>query len=403
MNIHFLFLVCFSVSLLLSVCFCDGTARLKSSSKAPPTVMGPRVNNSLQDSCYCAGGSVQLWNYETMPLSNTGAGCIGGCGGGPFTIHEYSIPVQELNVWVDGDDFQAMSVKFFNGNRYTVGSIPARGPNQSIVFALGETIVGTMELCGNGHGSRTGYMDFKTSKGQEFKVGNEHTPYYFDSGNSFLVGFFGQSGDQIDQLGFLMMKAVSDVQMLNVQYPTLNTYTSGLVPQIYKAALCNDDPSQPQTQTATFSKTVGSQWSFSMTFSLSFGFSFSVEGGLPGVVKETTGFSWQVGISSTYSLQENTAATKTMEFPVTVPPRSRIFATFSWWDSRCDVPYTADLQYTFKDNSVVTFSYSDVYNGAYITDATSDYHTVPLNSTESCAHSNKYHKPSKVTYPLSIN
>ena len=43
-----------------------------------------------EQNCYCAGGSIPVWNYETVPLAQTGAGCIGGCGGYPFADHDTS-------------------------------------------------------------------------------------------------------------------------------------------------------------------------------------------------------------------------------------------------------------------------------------------------------------------------
>ena len=41
-----------------------------------------------EQNCYCAGGSIPVWNYETVPSAQTGAGCIGGCGGHPFADHD---------------------------------------------------------------------------------------------------------------------------------------------------------------------------------------------------------------------------------------------------------------------------------------------------------------------------
>jgi hypothetical protein len=52
-------------------------------------------------------------------------------------------------------------------------------------------LVGDLILCGNGIGTRTGYLEFSTNMGNNFKVGSMHTPYYYPTGNSFLMGFFG--------------------------------------------------------------------------------------------------------------------------------------------------------------------------------------------------------------------
>lgn len=52
----------------------------------------PNDNNELN--CSCAGGEIYVYDYETIPLAHTGAGCIGGCGGNPFMFHD---PTSELN------------------------------------------------------------------------------------------------------------------------------------------------------------------------------------------------------------------------------------------------------------------------------------------------------------------
>jgi len=79
-----------------------------------------------------------------------------------------------------------------------------------------------------------------------------------------------------------------------------------------------------------------------------------------------------------------------MTYPVTVPPRTRLYGTFTWWDSQCDVPYTANLVYTFADNSQYTFRISDVFKGAFITDAQDSYHSEPLAPGVNCTTSRRF-------------
>jgi len=123
---------------------------------------------NLQSGCSCAGGSIPTWNYETIPLTSAGIGCIGGCGGTRFEIHDYSTTVSVLRVWKGSgspdDGLKSIEVELFNGKKQTVGITPSRGPDASYEFAPGETIVGDIELCGNGIGSRTGRISFTTSR-----------------------------------------------------------------------------------------------------------------------------------------------------------------------------------------------------------------------------------------------
>jgi len=363
---------------------------LLSSLSLDPTLYPSQKNITLytpNSFCNCGGGQVSIYPYESIPISTSGAGCIGGCDGTPFEFHDYATTVSVLRAWTGGssDGIHALDIELFNGRRQTFGQAPGTGPSATIQFALGEMIVGDIELCGNGVGTRLGFIRFTTSAGQKFQVGEEHATYYFPSGNSFLVGFFGQSGSDINHLGLLMMKSVTSGQLTNVKYPTLNVYTEGLSPKEYKSTLCNDDKSQSQTQSVSFTKTVGESYTWTLSASIAISGSISVSAGIPLIAHVSEELRWDVGITASYSRTVDTTKTETTSFPVTVPPRERIFATFSWWDSLCHVPYTANMYYTFSDRSNYTFPISDAYTGAYITSVIGDYHSVPLQANESCS------------------
>jgi len=281
-------------------------------------------------------------------------------------------------------DFGQFFFQLFDGTRFTVGSIPSHAPDASITFSPGETLVGDFELDGNGIGTRCGRIFFKTSKGQTFEVGDQHTPYIFDSGNSFLTGFFGLSGTEVDQLGLFLMKPIAFVTVQNVSYPTLDSYTFGLTPKIYQSKLCNDDPHTPQQQKATFTKTVGTSrtWSVSTTFSV--GASISVTAGVPEIAEIHEEFHWDLSVTGSYSATQEDSHSQSMEYPVTVPARTLMVAQFSWWDSQCTIPYTANLVLGFKDGSTAAFPIKDTFSGAFITNAVSNYHSVPLKRGQSC-------------------
>eukprot|EP00761_Pharyngomonas_kirbyi_P012770 gb/GECH01012797.1/.p1 GENE.gb/GECH01012797.1/~~gb/GECH01012797.1/.p1 ORF type:complete len:395 (+),score=81.48 gb/GECH01012797.1/:1-1185(+) len=338
--------------------------------------------------CYCAGGNIPSQpSYSKIPQAQDGAGCIGGCGGSPYIFSEDNSNVKELKVWMGGDHdgATAIYVSFFNGKTHTAGSIPAHNPDGQITFDEGERIVGTIELCGNGIGTRLGHISFKTSSGQKFSVGKSHTPYYFDSGNSFLMGIFGEAGDEIDHMGLFMMKEIKSTELIHVKYPTIDRYKKGLTPRVYTDTLCNDAPHTKQTQTTSFSKQVGTEWDFSLTLSFKYGASLSVSAGIPKIADISGEAHWEIGASSTMSLSHKDISTQTESFPVTVPPRSRVKATFSWWNSKADLPYTADLKYYFSDGSEHTFSIKDKYSGVYITQAQGSYHTEKLKDGEKCS------------------
>ena len=95
-------------------------------------------------------------------------------------------------------------------------------------------------------------------------------------------------------------------------------------------------------------------------------------------------FHWEVSVSTTHSQKKSTSETKTMDFPVTVSPRTRIFADFTWWDSKCEVPYVANMEYTFNDGQVIKKSVSGTFSEVFITEANGSYHNKDLEEGEVC-------------------
>lgn len=343
----------------------------------------------LLGGCSCAGGSIHIWpTYETIPSSNPGhAGCIGGCGGSPFTMHDYMTSVRDLRVWwghgVENNGFRAIQVVFFNGKQQTHGTLPAAGADASFTFKAGEFLDGVVTLCGNGWGSRTGYLHFKTNTGREFSAGDKHTPYYFEATGSLLAGFFGQSGSDIDQLGLLLFKPVKSLQISAVTYPTLDSYLSGLNPSsIIDRPYCNNGPVDQQ-EVRTVTVATGSQeiWSLEMTESFEMTVGIEVEAGIPEVeeAKESTEFKWGVSATQSYSMEQDTTNTVEEQLQITYPAKTKGDIRFTQFDSKVNVPWVGQERITFKDGSSMTMSVGGTYNGVYVSKITPVYDIEPCN------------------------
>lgn len=86
---------------------------------------------------------------------------------------------------------------------------------------------------------------------------------------------------------------------------------------------------------------------------MKFGFELEVSAGLPFVGGEKTTWHWEIGVSYNYEQTKSNSDSKEMEFPVVVDPRTRMIAEYTWWDSKCDVPYKANMEYTFDNGSKI--------------------------------------------------
>lgn len=245
-------------------------------------------------------------------------------------------------------------------------------------------MVGSITIGGNGIGTRAGYFEFRTNMGRTYKAGTLHTPYIFQSNNGFLTGFYGLHGNDIDALGITLMKEIRRVEYREINYPYLQSYSRDTQPKIYISSYCNDTPLDQPNQQFTWERTKGEKAIFSNDVSFAFGQQAQVQGGVPFVAQASSTFYWDVGYTRTWGTETNTLETFKDTYSYIAPNRTRTVGTFSFWDSRCDVDYTASMVYSFRDGSSHTFRIQDRFEGAYIQDSSGGVVSTPLANGETC-------------------
>ena len=331
---------------------------------------------------------INTFSYEVVPTNQVGGNLIGSLVGGGvyFEDHDYGYSVKNLRAWTDagsgGNDIFAIFFETFGGKQFVIGQLPARGPDAEITFAIGETLVGDYVLTDNGKASNLGHIDFKTSKAQEFKVGNAQRNFIFDSGDSYLMGFFGYSGDRVTQLGFYMMKPISSTVLSNVQYDFSSI--QGKPPNfVTTQTLTNDTPvTQMQTVKNMQVTSVTDQFTVANSFSTTVG--ATVTAGIPvlmfqGSISVTTGTTTTSQITNFSSMATEIAQ------PETVPPCSEVIATSTWFEDAPDIPFTADEVFNFKDGSTATFNRTGTWKGVLKSDIIYNLMQLPLtNATGAC-------------------
>lgn len=343
---------------------------------------------ALKDSnCKCSGGSVKYYQYEDVPHSNAGSGCIGGCGGDPFAMHQYQTTIKTLRVWwghsSEYDGFNAIQVQYFNGQQATIGKIPATGADSEFTFNAGEMLKGQAILCGNGIGTRTGYLSFETTTGRKFSAGKMHTPYYFNVDNTLLAGFFGQAKTEVDHLGIYLFKKVKKIELRNVDYPTLDSYMAGLTPKsIITRPFCNQS-SKDQSESFTKSVSDGESmsWSLSTTESFDMTVNINVDAGIPEIakVKENDTFHWGLSASQTFHMSQDTTTTVSETLNFIYPAYTKGTITYTQFDSKINVPWRGKELITFADGFVMGMDVEGEYKGVYVSKVT------PIFDTHQCA------------------
>jgi hypothetical protein len=328
--------------------------------------------------------AVDIWSYQVVPQSQTGATLIGGSGGSEFSWNEYGAHIKTLRVWVGGahGGLKYIYAEMSNGNIHTAGVQPNWTEDDSITFDDGETIVGDITIGGNGIGTRTGYLGFKTSKGKEFKAGTLHTGYYFPADGA-LLGLWGWAGSDINYLGLIMMKKISGLTLTDVVYPTITSYRTQSVPTVTTDTACNSFDGV-QTHTTTFKKETGESHSWSVTAGFVFGMTYQVEAGYPFLFGAKTDVNWQISASGTYSSSTDSRSSLESSISWAVPPRSTETVTISQWITKVDLPYNAKAAYTFEDGSYASFPVSGIYQGVLVSDVNVENNGRNLTAGEVC-------------------
>ena len=130
----------------------------------------------------------------------------GGPGGQYFRNFDQNDQVSSIQAWVDGSTLRGVVVGYVSGASFAYGS---KEGAQTEVFELnGETLT-SLTLYDTDYppyGLRSGGFQFTTSSGRTFAAAATGRPFKVDVGSGKWCGIFGRYGDDIDQLGFAMLR-----------------------------------------------------------------------------------------------------------------------------------------------------------------------------------------------------
>jgi len=353
----------------------------------PATMENVGLSDMNRQSCTCS-----FWrqNWQQWPRSREGAGCIGGCGGSDFQIDHDGGIIKTIVVWFHrgnwNDYIRGIRVNYEDGHSEEVGG--REGNPAHFTFQLGEWIVGDLRLSGNGIGTRLGSIAFDTNLGNTFDVGKrDPRRYYFATGGTasrpvHLAGLSGAAGWDIDRLGVIFWKPISDTSYLSINYPTLSELARLTTPtQVRSRVFCNDGPHglPAQEETESESVTTGSEHCLTTSLETQFSTQATISGGVPFLKEASASAEWSltaaVGLRNCWT--ETTTKETTLKFPgFTIPAFTRVRQSFSQWSgSLPSLPYTAVLRVTMTDGTIFERNVDGVYRGVRFNDAHLGYST----------------------------
>ncbi|RVE75192.1 hypothetical protein OJAV_G00014580 [Oryzias javanicus] len=297
---------------------------------------------------------------------------IGGQGGSPFTFtgEDNGATLKKIWVWTGGWQVKAVKVWLTDGRVQQFGN--EGGEFSEFEFQDGEQIT-SLSLWGNGAGTRLGAIKFWTNQSREFfpKMTDWglKTEYPIDVGSGICLGVFGRSGSDIDNMGFMFINTIKSTKLTNVYYPTLHQVIPQIATEEIKSLTYTNDTDVTQSYTVQTSKKITEKSSWSVKNKMETTFSVNVQAGIPEVVEVSGGFSFTVGVEASYGLENTVERTETLSFPVQVPPNKSVEVDITIGRATVDLPYTATVEITCYNDSVLKFNTSGEYKGVTYTDA----------------------------------
>lgn len=250
---------------------------------------------------------------------------------------------------------RGISITYSDDHRESTGT--AAGNYAEIILRPGEKIVAA-SLWGNGVGTRTGRIRFETDQNRSFNAGRDTSgqdEFPINVGSGILAGFRGRSGTDIFILAFVFILPVSRTVISNVRYtvPSRGISSETLQEVTYRNDHASGDVNWDFSNSVTRINTVA----FSSSVTAEFSASLTISAGVPGIVDVSSGYTWGVGTTSTWTRTNETQVVLVWGLSGTLAPGERILCRATCQYGKADVDYTADVQHTFPDGQL--WSYTD--------------------------------------------
>ena len=294
----------------------------------------------------------------------------GGSNGNTFTfIKMGGALLTKIKAWKETWRIRGVEVFMSDGSSHLIGS--RSGTLKEFTFQSGERIT-TLNVQASGELSSGGYrrlgaIYFKTNKNYEFGIYSDKLKddgrYWPEVGCGICCGIFGAGGDDVDRLGFAMLRNIRDCTMTNVVYPNLSLEIVATTPEfIGDEKFCNDTAIE-QKKTLEGKKTVTTTRSWRASTSMSMTVEMKVTAGIPNVASVESGFGWTVGCESVYELTYSETVARSWTWPLICPPGRQIHGTSVLYADNIDTDFEADVELLLENYKVFSYKEKGTYRG----------------------------------------
>ena len=294
----------------------------------------------------------------------------GGDGGSSSTQKLYTDgrTLKKLEVWAGKWQLRGIKFHWSNGHVDTIGK--EKGKKEfKFTFNTGERLKSLSIWSSKGkHGKRCGAFKMITTSDREFfpkmtKKVKKKNRAEVDIGSGIIIGFQAYHGNDVDALGFRILRSIKSAILKNVRYPDINLNSIGLQPWDLESVDYKNNASVAQTFTLKGKRQVTTSSSWSTSSSLELSITTTVEAGIPEVASVTTETTWKVGVTSSHEREQTHKFTKVYESPVTVGPRKHLMVTGTVYDGPINTKYSGTMHVILDNGQSFTYDVSGYYNG----------------------------------------
>ncbi|KAK3368715.1 hypothetical protein B0H63DRAFT_535188 [Podospora didyma] len=280
---------------------------------------------------------------------------IGGPGGGAFNIvgEEGSI-VTKIQVFRRNKGtpkfLRGIKVFFSDGTEKLAGV--DKDESADFEFHANEKIT-SMTLWGNGIGTRSGRIRFKTSEGRSFDYGQEtasnQAEFDIDVGEGYLLGFMGHNGDDIDKLGPVFLNRLARRSLDDVVIEDFPKDQGLHILTLDKAEASFNGIEYKFHFGGSKQRGLTTTWTVESSDTLTAG--LSMEAGIPGIGSVTASASWST--TQTMSVSRSQTDDRVLDWGLDIDingPEDSSICEAQVWEGNIDLKWNGNLHLATQDN-----------------------------------------------------
>lgn len=285
---------------------------------------------------------------------------VGGNGGNPFKIQLKEDAVKKLTIFFDKNCIRGIEILSAKDELTLKGSKTDK--YQSISFQSDETITSLVVYKNHYRNGRCSGISLRTNKNKTLYIPPIGDSESHSLNGGKLVGILGNSGSDIDSLGFIYTLDIISYKLKNVSYD-LSKLETAVAPQIVAKITFINKSDITQKGSHTESKTVTKTSSWSCSLGVKVGVKASGEAGVPLLAKGK----WEISteVSFAYTFGESVSETTTYNFTTNldIPAHSKITCENILNEGKISLPYKGTAVLEFEDGSSLELPESGIYKG----------------------------------------